>query len=55
MSRPGDAALVMQGAMTADGLDRLEQQIGHQAGVVLVYQNTDARIYRIGPAEPEGS
>ena len=55
MSRSGDAALVMQGAMTADGLDRLKQQIGHQAGVVLVYQNTDARIYRIGPAEPEGS
>jgi hypothetical protein len=55
MSRSGKASLVMQGAMTPDGFDRLEQQIRHRPGVVLMYQNTDARIYRIGPAGPEGS
>jgi hypothetical protein len=55
MTRSGEAALVMQGAMTADGFDRLEQQIRHQSGAVLMYQNTDARLYRIGPAGPEGS
>jgi hypothetical protein len=55
MSRSGKAAMVMQGAMTADGLDRLEQQIMRRPGVVLMYQNADARIYRIGPTGPEGS
>ena len=55
MSRSGEAALVMQGAMTAAGFDRLEQQIRQRPGVVLMYQNTDARIYRIGPSGPEGS
>jgi hypothetical protein len=55
MTRSGKAALEMQGNMTADGFDRLEQLIMHSPGVVLVYQNTDARIYRIGSAGPEGS
>jgi hypothetical protein len=54
MNRSGEAALVMQGAMTAAGFDRLEEQIRHRPGVVLMYQNTDARIYRIGPPGPQG-
>jgi hypothetical protein len=55
MTRSGKAALEMQGNMTADGFDRLEQLIMHSPGVVLMYQNTDARVYRIGPAGQKGS
>lgn len=54
MSRSGKAAMVMRGTMTADGFDRLEQQIRLRPGVVLMYQNTDARIYRLGPPGPGG-
>jgi hypothetical protein len=54
MSRSGKAALVMEGTITADGYDRLEQQITDRPGVVLVYQNTDARVYRIGPSGAGG-
>jgi len=55
MSRSAKAAMVMQGVMTADGFDRLEHQIMRRPGVVLMYQNADARVYRIGPTGREGS
>ena len=49
LNRASKASMVMQGVLTAGSFDEFEQWLGHVDTVHLVYENTDARIYRIDP------
>ena len=49
LSRASKSALVLQGLMTSQAFDDFEVALARRVGVELVYQNQDARIYRIEP------
>jgi hypothetical protein len=49
LSRASKSALVLQGLMTSRAFDDFEVALARRVGVELVYQNPDARIYRIEP------
>ncbi len=50
LSRSSKSALVLQGLMSSQAFDDFEVALARRVGVELVYQNTDARIYRIEPS-----
>jgi phage-related protein len=39
----------VQGQTTTQGFDELENWLSDQDGVNLVFSNSDARVYRVGP------
>jgi hypothetical protein len=49
LNRASKASMVMQGVLTAGSFDEFEQWLGHRDTIHLVYENPDARIYRIDP------
>jgi hypothetical protein len=50
LSRASKSSLVLQGLMTSQAFDDFEVALARRVGVELVYQNADARIYRIEPS-----
>ena len=46
--RSSEASLVVQGQITPEGFDELENWLNTQDGVNLVFSNSDARVYRVG-------
>jgi len=49
LNRAAKSSLVMQGVVTVGSFQEFEQWLGHRDAIHLVYQNPDARIYRIDP------
>lgn len=49
LNRASKASMVLQGVLTAGSYDEFEQWLGHVDSIHLVYENSDARIYRIDP------
>jgi len=49
LNRAAKSSLVMQGVMTSQEIDGLEASLVRLSGVFLVFENQDARIYRIEP------
>jgi hypothetical protein len=49
LMRSSEASLVLQGDSTQRNFNELEDWLKAQDGVELVFNNTDARIYRMGP------
>jgi len=49
LSRASKSSLVLQGLMSSQAFDDFEVALARRVGVELVYQNADARIYRIEP------
>jgi hypothetical protein len=47
--RSSESSLVVQGQTTTQGFDELENWLSDQDGVNLVFSNSDARVYRVGP------
>ena len=49
LSRAAESSMVMQGVVTPGAFQEFEQWLGHRDAIHLVYENPDARIYRIDP------
>jgi hypothetical protein len=49
MNRASQMSMVLQGVLTPGTYQEFEQWLGHVPTIHLVYENPDARIYRIDP------
>ena len=49
LTRSSEASLILKGAISARGYAELEEWLGAQGGVTLVFRNVDARAYRVEP------
>ncbi|WP_132191506.1 MULTISPECIES: glycosyltransferase [Kribbella] len=49
LNRAARSSLVMQGVMTMEEIDGMEAVLARRPGVFLVFENQEARIYRIEP------
>jgi hypothetical protein len=55
LNRAARSSLVMQGAMSSTVIDGMEASLARLPGVSLVFENEEARIYRIEPYRQVGS